>query len=130
MKMYEGLFIFPDAMKDEAVQAAAGRLRSEIEKFGGAVHEVIPLGRRQLARPLKKMECGFFVRIAFDLEPDKVAPLRARLKLHESLFREQVVQVDRRPEVKPEDAPAVPGAAAPGAAPETAAKEGAPDGHA
>jgi small subunit ribosomal protein S6 len=119
LKMYEGLFIFPDSMKEDAVQAAAGRLRSEIEKLGGVVHEVIPLGRRQLARTLKKMECGFFVRIAFDLDPSKVAALRARFKLNESLFREQVVQVDKR-------APALD---EPAAQPEPA-KEGAADGHA
>ena len=119
MKMYEGLFIFPDSLKEDVVQAAAGRLRSEIEKLDGIVHDVIPLGRRQLARPLKKMECGFFVRIAFDLDPSKVAGLRARFKLNESLFREQVVQVDRR----------VPAPDEPVAAPEPA-KEGVADGHA
>ena len=37
MNKYEALFIFPESMKDEAMEASLGKIREEIEKAEGKV---------------------------------------------------------------------------------------------
>ena len=96
MKAYEAMFIFPDTLKDDGVQAATDRAKAEIEKVGGAVREVVPMGKRGFARPLKKRDAGYYVRICFDAEPDKIALLTARYKLIDSVFRVQIVSAPRK----------------------------------
>ena len=125
MRTYEGLFIFPEALKDDAVKALAERLKGEVEKLGGVVREIYPLGKRAFARPMSKQEAGHYVRITFDLDPLKVVSLEARCKLIEGVFRTQIVKPD-----KPAAAASSP-VAAPAQAPAAAAepaKEGTRDG--
>ncbi len=113
MKKYEALFIFPDILKDDVLEAAVNRVRGEVERLGGTLGETLVLGKRQFARTLKKRDSGFYVRLSFMLDPDKIAPLNARFKLHENLFRSQIVNVERIPVVRRAAAPADANAAAP-----------------
>ncbi len=90
MKTYEGLYIFLDAMSDEAVDTAVKTIRGEIEKVGGKIVESSVLGRRSFARHLKKKEAGSYVQVIFQLESAAVAELRSRIRLHDEVFRAQV----------------------------------------
>ena len=93
-KTYEGLFIFPESFKDDAVDAAVERVKAEIEKQKGSIREVTKLGKRGFARPLKKQLSGSYVRLVFEIEPDKIVSLRARYRLMEDVFRVQIVRVE------------------------------------
>ena len=119
MRTYEALIIFPETLKDDAVGAAVNRVRAEIEKLGGTVSAANVLGKRQFSRTLQKLEGGHYMRVSFDLDPDKVVALQARYKLVESVFRVQLVRMDK-PAPSPDVAAEAPAAAA--AAP--AVKEG------
>ena len=131
MKTYEGLFIFPELLKDDAVDVVMGRVRSEIEKLNGSVQSSVLLGKRMFSRPLGKRDAGLYARVCFSLEPDKIGALQARFKLVENLFRVQIVRAD--PSV-PSAPPAVEAAGeqkiagSPAGEPVKAAAEVKPDG--
>jgi small subunit ribosomal protein S6 len=102
MTKYEAMFIFPEALKDEALEAAIDKVKAEIEKAGGRVEGATRLGRRQFARPLKKQPAGQYAVVTFQLDGTKMAALQGRLKLNEEIFRVQVVlAVDAPPPREP-----------------------------
>lgn len=111
MRTYEGLFIFQDALPEERVKEAAGRVGAEIEKGGGRVLETRPLGRRQFSRQLDKKDSGFYVAIAFQFDESKMAGLPARFKLDADIFRFQLTHmVVLKKKVEKKAAPAAPAA--------------------
>ena len=96
MKTYDGLFIFDDTLPEDRLKEAAGRATAEIEKLGGVVMETKPLGRRSFSRLLKKKESGFYVSVTFQLAADKLAPLQARYRLSDEIFRFQLSRLDEK----------------------------------
>ena len=103
MNKYEAMIIFPDALKDEALDAALEKVEAEIEKSGGKVDSKTRLGRRQFARPMDKQTTGQYMVVNFRLDGAKLTALQGRFKLNEEIFRIQIV---RAPEVVPVAAPA------------------------
>lgn len=96
MNTYEGLFIFPELLNDEELEAARTHVLAEIERQGGRILGVRKLGRREFARPLAKQRSGVFVRTVFELDGGKVAPLRARYRLSDDVFRVQITRGDEK----------------------------------
>lgn len=96
MNIYEGLFIFPELLNDEELEAARTHVLAEIERQGGRVLGVRKLGRREFARPLSKQRSGVFVRTVFEIDGGKVAPLRARYRLSDDVFRVQITCGDEK----------------------------------
>jgi ribosomal protein S6 len=107
VRTYEGLFIFQDALPEERVKEAAGRVGAEIEKGGGRVLETRPLGRRQFSRQLDKTDSGYYVAIAFQFDEAKMAGLPARFKLDGDIFRFQLTHMVVK-KVEKKAAPAAP----------------------
>jgi small subunit ribosomal protein S6 len=99
---YEAMIIFPDALKDEALEAALEKVEAEIEKSGGKVESKTRMGRRQFARPMDKQNSGQYMVVNFKLDGDKLTALQARFKLNEEIFRIQIV---RASEIIPVPAP-------------------------
>lgn len=92
MKTYEGMFIFPDTLQDEALEAAVKDVREEIEKLGGTVENTARMGRRPFARLQGKREkAGHYIVMNFAMDPGQIVTLRARLKLKETVFRNQII---------------------------------------
>jgi ribosomal protein S6 len=98
MNTYEALFIFPDHLKDEALDATVNKVRQEIEKSGGKVESTTRMGRRAFARPMQKQTAGHYMVIAFKFDGEKLRALQGRFKLIEEIFR---VQFIRLPEQQP-----------------------------
>lgn len=94
LKTYEAIFIFSNAIKEDALQKIIEQIQGEITKLKGVVKETKILGRRQFARMMKKEDSGLYVRMDFDIEPSGVAPLLSRFRLNESIFRFQMVAAD------------------------------------
>jgi small subunit ribosomal protein S6 len=99
MTKYEAMFIFPEALKDEALEAALGKVKAEVEKAGGRVDGTTRLGRRQFARPLHKQPAGQYAVMTFVLDGTKMSALQSRLKLNEEIFRVQIVRAVEAPPV-------------------------------
>ena len=95
MKPYEALFILAETVRDENVEEFAAKIRAEIERAGGTIEQTLPMGRRSFASALKKREGGVYLRIDFQIEPDKLAGIQSRLKLNEDIFRMQMVGVGK-----------------------------------
>ncbi len=93
MKPYEALFILSETVRDENVEEFAAKIRAEIERAGGVIEQTLPMGRRSFASALKKREGGFYLRIDFMIEPDKLSVIQSRTKLNEDIFRMQIVGV-------------------------------------
>lgn len=98
MNKYEAMIIFPDALKDEALDAALEKVEAEIEKSGGKVDSKTRMGRRQFARPMDKQTTGQYMVVNFKLAGDKLTALQGRFKLNDEIFRIQIV---RASEVEP-----------------------------
>ena len=92
MNKYEAMIIFPESLKDEALEASLEKVRGEITKLEGKVQSATRLGRRPFARRLKKQTAGHYFVVTFEFGGDKISQLQARLKLNEEIFRIQIVK--------------------------------------
>lgn len=96
MNTYEGLFIFPELLNDEELEAARSHVLAEIERQGGKVLGQRKLGRREFARPLGKQRSGVYVRAVFEIDGAKVPVLRARYRLSDDVTRVQITRGDEQ----------------------------------
>lgn len=95
MNDYEGMFIFPESVKDEALEEHLGHVRQEIERLGGQVESVTRLGKRVFARTLgRRHKAGHYAVINFRLDGSQVRVLQERLKLDGEVFRAQIIRRD------------------------------------
>jgi len=94
LKTYDMMFIFDTALQDEARDNVLTRIKDEIARLGGNVTQTELLGERAFARPMHKRDAGQYVQITIALDPSQVAPLQARLKLIDDIFRVQVLVAD------------------------------------
>lgn len=94
MNQYEGMFVFPESVKDDQLDEVVGRARAEIEKAGGKIESTTRLGKRAFARILHKQEAGHYVVIGFQLDPAQLAPLIERYRLTEEILRVQVMRAE------------------------------------
>ncbi len=90
--LYEGLFIFPEALDEEGLDQAIDRVKEELEKLGGAIESTTRMGKKTFARPLKKQKAGLYVVIMFNLEGTQLDAFKKRLKLTTNVFRHQFVE--------------------------------------
>lgn len=96
MNKYEAMIIFPESLKEEALDGALDKVTAEIEKLGGTVEAKTRIGRRSFARPMDKHTGGQYMVVTFRLDGGKIDALQGRFKLNEEIFRSQIV---RAPEV-------------------------------
>ena len=100
MKTYDALYIFVGVAKDDVVEANLEKALAEVTRLGGNVVAQDRLGRRGFARPLSKRESGVYVKVRFELDPQKVSELVNRYRLVEEVFRVQILAVNARREAK------------------------------
>ena len=90
MKKYEGLIILSQPVDEQTLEDKLDKIRAEVTKQGGTVEHTTRMGRQTFARRLKKKDAGFYVLLAFTLDPAKIAILRERYKFNEDVFRVQI----------------------------------------
>lgn len=91
MSKYEGMFIFPDRLKEEETDEVLKGVRAEIEKHGGKIVSSVRLGRRPFSRVLKNESHGHYAVVVFDIDGREISALQARFKLNEQIMRVQIV---------------------------------------
>jgi len=99
VKRYEGMFIFPERLKEDALEAAMEAVNNEIVKAGGTILATTRLGRRTFARRLKRETAGHYVVITFELDPSKLQAIEERWRLMPDLFRFLVLRAEALAEV-------------------------------
>ena len=100
MKKYDALYIFVGMLRDDAIEASLEKALAEVTRLGGNVLEKVSLGKRAFSRPIRKRESGVYVKVRFELDPQKVSELVNRYRLVEEVFRVQILAVDARREAK------------------------------
>ena len=100
MKKYDALYIFVGTLRDDAVEASLEKALAEVTRLGGNVLEKVSLGKRAFSRPIRKRESGVYVKVRFELDPQKVDELVNRYHLVEEVFRVQILAVNDRREVR------------------------------
>ncbi len=105
-RTYEGLFILDTSGKEEGSKELVENLEKEIQKAGGKTLKIERLDKRPFARVAHKLDAGYYVNIVFDMEPDKLAGFRGKLKLDESVFRAVFFHADARAKAPRESVPA------------------------
>ena len=98
MKKYDALYIFVGVAKDDVLEAHLEKALAEVTRLGGQVLAKDSLGKRGFARPMSKRDSGVYVKVRFELDPQKVSELVNRYKLVEEVFRVQILAVDERRE--------------------------------
>ena len=100
MKKYDALYIFVGISKDDVLEANLEKALAEITRAGGNVLEKVSLGKRSFSRPMQKRESGVYVKVRFEIDPQRLAELVNRYKLVEEVFRVQILAVDDRREAR------------------------------
>lgn len=95
MKKYEAIFILDDRKVDDGGKNFISEVEAAIGEFGGAVTESKSMGRKQFAYPIKKKRGGIYWDVVFELPEDKVAELKNRYRLNQTLLRLEVFIYDR-----------------------------------
>lgn len=94
MNLYEGMYIFPEEMEEDAIEESIKKVAKEIERFGGNVKSTARLGKRKFARRIEKRDYGYYVVMTFELDGQKVQPLKKRYGLFDDLLRVQIVRAE------------------------------------
>jgi len=88
MNNYDGLFILNIQGKDEGLKEAIESIEKEIEGFSGKINGTQKMDRKRFERMAGDLDSGFYVNVQFQLAPDKLEPLRAKLTLNEVVYRQ------------------------------------------
>ncbi len=99
MKKYEAIFILDDRKVDDGGKNFITEVETAIGEFGGAAGRSESMGRRQFAYPIKKKRGGVYWNVVFELPEDKVAELKNRYRLNQTLLRLEVFIYDRPEQV-------------------------------
>jgi ribosomal protein S6 len=100
--LYEGLFIFPEALDEEGLDQSIAKVKEELEKLGGSMQSNTRMGKKNFARPLKKQKAGLYVVMMFRIDGTKLDAFKKRLKLATNVFRHQFVVAGEETEVAQE----------------------------
>ena len=85
MKAYEAVFILDERKFEDGGETFANQFVSLVEELGGTVKERNPMGRRQFARPIKKLRSGIYWDFVLNLSQEKVVVMKGRYSLDEFL---------------------------------------------
>ncbi|MFO7821254.1 MAG: 30S ribosomal protein S6 [Lentisphaeria bacterium] len=102
MKTYEAVFVLDERQFDDQGEAFSREVEKRITVLGGRLRDRIAMGRKQFARPVKKLNAGVYWDFVFDLEPENVKPLKETYRLNDSVIRSEVFIFDapEKPEVQ------------------------------
>ncbi|MBM4149151.1 MAG: 30S ribosomal protein S6 [Lentisphaerae bacterium] len=89
-RMYDATLIVPNNLKEEDANKVIEDVGDEVVRHGGRVESVKPIGLHSFVRRMNKQDSGYYARMLFEMDPDKVSKFLARLKLKGEVFRIQV----------------------------------------
>jgi small subunit ribosomal protein S6 len=132
LREYEAMLILPAEADEKVVGTAVDRITKAIEPSGGSVGAIDRWGRRRFAFEVDRQTEGYYVVVAFDSEPETIAPVERALTLADEVMRDKVTirhakkparaEEQKRTAARSTAAP-VPQAPAAAAAPDTASPE-------
>jgi small subunit ribosomal protein S6 len=133
LRQYEAMLILSAEADEKVVGTAVDRITKAIEPSGGSVGAIDRWGRRRFAFEVDRQTEGYYVVVAFDSEPQTIAPVERALTLADEVMRAKVTirhpkkagkaEEPKRTAPRPAAAPAPEAAGTEPASPETASPE-------
>ena len=74
-KLYECTVIIDGGLQDEAILAAMELVKRVITEKGGSISNVLEIGRRKTAYPIKKKTIGYYAHIEFTAATTVIADI-------------------------------------------------------
>lgn len=135
MRAYEVMLILPADADEKVVGTAVDRITKAIEPSGGSVVGIDRWGRRRFAFELDRQTEGYYAVVAFDAEPETIAPLERALTLADEVMRAKVTirhpqKAEKKAKTGSSESKATRSAPAPIPEPEASASEPAADAEA
>jgi len=90
LKTYEAVFILNERQVNDGGEALNQDITENVQKHGGRILYQNNMGRRQLARPIKKQNTAIYLNYIFEMEPADIESLKGRYSLNPSVFRSSV----------------------------------------
>ena len=94
MNKYELCVVVSAKLEDDDRAAVLGRIKEQIERFGGQIADVEEWGKKKLAYEIEKQHEGFYYFIHFDAEPDCPAEVVERVRIMDHVLRHLCVRQD------------------------------------
>ncbi|TLU58929.1 MAG: 30S ribosomal protein S6, partial [Chlorobium sp.] len=79
-KLYECTVIIDGGLPDEAATAALEMVQRVITEKGGSISNVLEIGRRKTAYPVKKKTIGYYAHIEFTAATPVIAEIERVLR--------------------------------------------------
>jgi small subunit ribosomal protein S6 len=84
------MLILPAEADEKVVTTAVDRITKAIEPSGGSVLGIDRWGRRRFAFEVDRQTEGYYAVVAFDADPETIAPLERALSLADEVMRAKV----------------------------------------
>lgn len=94
-KKYEAVILLDDQKHQDGGEAFVASLTSTIAELGGTIDKNESMGRRQLAYAIRKKTTGVYWHTFLQMTPDKIAPLKERYHLDQSILRFEIFLNER-----------------------------------
>ena len=94
MASYELVYILSPTVSEDELPNMATKIGDIIQRIGGSVTEVIQLGRKKMAYPIKKHSEGNYVLAKLEMKPSGIKELDANLILSGEVLRHLLVKLD------------------------------------
>ncbi|NTW83273.1 MAG: 30S ribosomal protein S6 [Chlorobiaceae bacterium] len=92
-KLYECTVIIDGGLQDEAIVAAMAMVQKVITEKGGSISNVLEIGRRKMAYPIKKKTIGYYAHIEFTAATAVIAEIEKVLRYEEDLLRYLIINL-------------------------------------
>jgi len=102
LKTYEAVFVLDERKFDDQGEAFSQDIVKRVKDLGGRLRDRVAMGRKQFARPVRKLNAGVYWDFVFDLEADKVTDLKETYRLNDAVLRSEVFLFDapEKPEIQ------------------------------
>jgi small subunit ribosomal protein S6 len=94
MRTYETIFIVHPDVAGDAYGAVVEKFKGVLTGQGATLLKVDEWGTRKLAYPIKKLQRGNFVLVAYEAGPQVIAEFERRMRIDEAIIKYQTVWLE------------------------------------
>lgn len=95
MPRYELMYILSSAVSDDQVPQTNEQISKFVADFGGTDIQLIDLGKKKLAYPIKRTRNGYYIVVDFTMPTEKINELDAKIRTQENtIIRYLIVNQD------------------------------------
>ncbi len=92
-KLYECTVIINGGLEDEAIEAAMAEVKKVITENGGEIANVLDLGRRKMAYPIRKQTIGAYAHIELEGLPSSLAAIEKAFRYDDNILRFLIIHL-------------------------------------